>query len=108
MAEQSKLELIGIAQRQAQINFNNYNNYSTDNNYSTSHTRAKSDDITPVQGKGTGQYMDTRHGGGSYDIYGIASATGSGRLGNVGFNHYNENNGYEKPDTSKNIGQVSF
>lgn len=103
---QSQLELIAIAQRATLIPFNFYNSSSPNNNYSSTHTRAVSDQLTPVNGKGTGIYLDTANGGGSLDIYGIPSAAGSGRLGNVGFNYYNGTNIYTTPNTNGNIGQV--
>jgi hypothetical protein len=108
MAEQSKLEQIGITQRGTLIPFNFYNNVANGNGYSATHTRAKSDTETPVAGKGTGSYMDTSNGGGSLDVYGSSLAVGSGRLGNLTFNHYNQNAGYEHPDTSGNVGQVHW
>ena len=82
------------------------NHYNTNDNYSATHTRALSDKITPINGKGTGKFMDTNNGGGSLDIYGVPQAAGSGRLANLAVNQYKQNSGYEKPDTSANIGQV--
>lgn len=105
MSTQSKLELIAIAQRNVIIPFNTYNLEPTQN-YQSTHTRALSDNATPNYGKGTGVYLDTTNGGSSIDVNGIAAAAGSGRLGNVAFNEYNQNNGYTAPDTSSNIGQV--
>lgn len=107
MAEQSKLELVAIQQR-ATLLPNNYYNVESSNNYGPNHTRAKSDNTTPIQGKGTGVYMDSYNGGGSIDIYGSSTAIGSGRIGNITFNQYNTNNGYTHPNTSLNIGQISF
>lgn len=105
---QSKLEQIAIAQRANLLPFNYYNSADSNNNYSATHTRALSDDLTPVNGKGTGVYLDTANGGGSLDIYGIAQAAGSGRIGNITFNFYNSGNGYTTPDMSGNIGQVTI
>ncbi len=105
---QSKLEQIAITQRAALLPFNYYNSSDATNNYSATHTRALSDDTTPVNGKGTGTYLDTANGGGSLDIYGIPQAAGSGRLGNITFNYYNSSNGYSTPDTSGNVGQVTI
>ncbi len=105
---QSKLEQIAIQQRASLLPFNYYNSADSNNNYSATHTRAISDDVTPVNGKGTGLYLDTANGGGSLDIYGIPQAAGSGRIGNITFNFYNQNNGYGHPDTSGNIGQVTI
>jgi len=103
---QSKLEQIAIAQRGVLIPFNNYNSTADANNYSSTHTRALSDNETPVNGKGTGVFLDTENGGGSLDIYGIPNAMGSGRVGNVVFNQYNKNERYQNPDTSGNVGMV--
>ena len=102
---QSKLELIAIAQRNTLIPMNTYNVDSTQN-YKATHTRALSDDLTPENGKGTGQLLDTANGGSSTDIYGAAGISGSGRLASIATNQYNANNGYTAPDTSGNVGQV--
>lgn len=107
MANQSQLEIVAIQQR-ATLLPNNYYNSETSNNYSVTHTRAKSDNLTPIQGKGTGIYMDTYNGGGSIDVYGSSTLIGSGRIGNITFNQYNSNSGYQTPNTSGNIGQISF
>lgn len=107
MAEQSKLELVAIQQRATLLPSNVYNSESS-NNYGVNHTRAKSDSLTPVQGKGTGVYMDTYNGGGSIDVYGSSLYIGSGRIGNITFNQYNTNAGYTTPDTSANVGQITF
>lgn len=103
----NKLELIAIAQRNVIIPFNTYN-YNSAQNYGSTHTRALSDDLTPVNGKGTGVYMDIFNGGSSTDIYGAPNAIGSGRIGNTTFNQYNQGNGYTTPDTSANVGQVTI
>lgn len=102
---QSKLELIAIQQRNTIIPMNTYN-ADTTQNYRATHTRALSDDVTPVNGKGTGQILDTANGGSSADIYGVAGVSGSGRLASLATNQYNANNGYTAPDTSGNVGQV--
>lgn len=107
MPTQSKLELIAIAQRNTIIPMNTYNVDPTQN-YKSTHSRAMSDNATPVNGKGTGIYMDTMNGGSSVDINGIAAAAGSGRLGNQAFNQYSQGNGYTAPDTSANVGQVTI
>ena len=104
----SKLEEIGIAQRKSLVTNNTFNDEALPNNYSATHTRAKSDDITPVHGKGTGQSFDTANGGSSDDIHGVASAAGSGRIANVLKNEYNNGNDYHAPDMSGNIGQVTI
>jgi len=102
----TELEKAAIAARKQLIPRNTYNNEDANNNYSTTHTRAKSDETTPVNGKGTGVYLDTTNGGGSYDINGTPNAAGSGRIGNLTFNKYNDDNRYDHPDTSGNNGQV--
>lgn len=103
----NKLEQIAIAQRNTIIPINVYNSDPTQN-YKSTHTRALSDNETPINGKGTGVYMDTFNGGSSVDIYGAPNAAGSGRIGNTTFNQYNQSNGYTTPDTSGNIGQVTL
>lgn len=108
----NKLEEAAIATRINLITFNNYNNESDSNNYSATHTRAISDDTTPVAGKGTGIFLDTYNGGGSLDIYGVPNQSGSGRLAAIARNGatwgYTPDSYYVKPDTSNNIGQVTF
>lgn len=108
MAVQTKLELIGIQQRTTQLTSNYYNDSDVSNHYGPMHTRARSDQETPEAGKGTGIYMDTYNGGGSIDIYGSLNAVGSGRVGNLTFNDYNQTNGYETPNTASNVGQIRF
>lgn len=105
MAEQSELERIAIEQRNVLIPKNNYN-VGVSNNYSALHTRALSDQTTPINGKGTGIFMDTDNGGGSLDIYGDPAIAGSGRLNSLLVNEYNKTNGYKTPNTSLNVGQV--
>lgn len=104
----NKLEQAAIAARSTLIPINTYNSASDSNNYSATHTRALSDSETPVAGKGTGVFLDTNNGGGSMDIHGSPSAAGSGRLSNIGVNQYNGGNTYQHPDTSGNIGQITF
>jgi hypothetical protein len=70
MSGQSKLEEIAIAKRKELIAGNTYNSVSDTNKYSATHTRAMSDNTTPVNGKGTGVFLDTYNGGGSLDING--------------------------------------
>ena len=108
MATQSKLEQLAIAVRDGLVTRNTYNNADDANNYTDTHTRALSDQLTPVQGKGTGIFLDTYNGGGSVDINGTPNAVGSGRIKNVAFNQYNKDKVYENPDTSGNVGQNSF
>lgn len=104
----NKLEQAAIAARNALLPTNTYNNDTQGNEYSATHTRALSDQQTPVAGKGTGLFLDTYNGGGSLDVNGNPSVVGSGRIQNIGFNEYNTNNQYEHPDTSGNVGQFSF
>jgi hypothetical protein len=54
--------------------------------YSVINTRALSDTTTPIYGKGTGLFLDTANGGGSYDINGNIDYIGSGRLNAIGIN----------------------
>lgn len=81
----SNLELIGINERSGLITPNLYKQDWTVpsnlvNNYSVLHTRALSDTVTPIYGKGTGIFLDTTNGGGEYDINGNqVSFVGSGR-----------------------------
>lgn len=107
MSEQSKLERIAIEQRENLLPRNYYN--SNDGNlYSPTHTRAISDDETPAQGKGTGIYMDFDNGGSSVDKYGIAEEGKSGRTSNIAINDYNVDNGYDTPDMTGNVGQITY
>jgi hypothetical protein len=104
----NKLEQVALSERDALVTKNTYKGDDDSNNYSATHTRALSDQQTPVAGKGTGVFLDTYNGGGSLDINGSPDAAGSGRIQNKAFNQYNENNEYTKPDTSGNAGQVQF
>ncbi len=104
----NKLEQAAIAARNATLPINTYNDDSAGNEYSATHTRALSDQTTPVAGKGTGVFLDTYNGGGSLDVNGSPQAAGSGRLQNVATNEYNAINTYQHPDTSGNEGQFSF
>jgi len=108
MSEQSKLEKVALAVRDGLIARNIYNGADDANGYGPTHTRALSDQTTPVAGKGTGIFLDTYNGGGDYDINGHPNKPGSGRIKNKAMNQYNENKTYQKPDTSGNIGQVTF
>jgi hypothetical protein len=102
----NKLEEAAIAARQQLLTNNTFNNFDAPNNYSATHTNAKSDDLTPIQGKGTGVSFDSYNGGGYYDIYGHPNFAGSGRIGNTVINQFNEDNRYTTPDTTDNVGQV--
>lgn len=104
----NKLEEAAIAARNALITSNTYKGDDDSNNYTATHTRALSDEETPVNGKGTGIFLDTYNGGGSMDINGSPNAAGSGRIQNVASNVYNKDKEYTHPDTSGNQGQVSF
>ena len=102
----NQLEQIAIDRRNAILPINTYNASDNANQYGATHTRALSDSQTPVNGKGTGVFLDTANGGGSLDINGSPNAAGSGRLANVAVNEFNKDNQYVHPDTSGNVGQV--
>jgi hypothetical protein len=108
----NKLEQAAIATRNTLIAINNYDNVDDANNYTSTHTRALSDQQTPINGKGTGVFLDTYNGGGSLDIYGNAASAGSGRLAAFANNTstwgYGPTAYYQHPDTGGNIGQVTF
>jgi hypothetical protein len=108
----NKLEQAAINTRSTLIAINNYNSADNANNYGATHTRALSDETTPVYGKGTGVFLDTYNGGGSLDVYGVPSQGGSGRLAAIANNGstwgYTPNSYYTTPDTSGNVGQVTF
>ena len=104
----NKLEEIAIEARKQLLTKNTFNDDAKSNNYSATHTNALSDEATPANGKGTGISFDTANGGSHHDIYGVAHAAGSGRLGNVIKNQYAQDKPYEHPDTSENIGQVTI
>ena len=115
---QSPLEAAAIAQRAILIPINTYNNYAVANEYTATHTRALSDQTTPVYGKGSGQFLDIdNYGGvgGDYDINGNqALYVGSGLLPemtlNAGLWGYGPvglgDTPYVSPNTALNIGQV--
>lgn len=100
----NKLEEAAIQQRAALIPQNIYNSSDASQNYNVGHTNAISDG--DLKGKGTGIHLDTYNGGGDFDINGNPNIVGSGRIQNLVINQYNDDNGYEHPDTSGNIGQV--
>lgn len=106
------LEQIAIATRNTLIATNNYDNASNSNNYGATHTRALSDTLTPIYGKGTGVFLDTYNGGGDFDINGNPAAGGSGRLAAYANNGatwgYTPTTEYTAPDTSANVGQVTI
>ena len=106
------LEQAAISARNTLIAINNYDNVDGANNYTATHTRALSDQQTPVYGKGTGVFLDTYNGGGSFDLNGAPNAAGSGRLAayanNLSTWGYGPSAYYTAPDTSGNVGQVTF
>ena len=106
----NRLEQIAIAQRNVLIASNNYDNANPSNNYSATHTRALSDQATPIYGKGTGIFLDTYNGGGDVDINGNPVYGGSGRLAAFANNGstwgYTPSSNYTAPDTTGNVGQV--
>ena len=108
----NRLEAAAIATRSTLIAINNYDNVDQSNNYTATHTRALSDATTPVNGKGTGVFLDTYNGGGSLDVYGTAQWAGSGRIAAIANNGstwgYTPSTYYTAPDTSLNQGQVAF
>ena len=113
----NRLEQAAIAARDGLIASNTYNSVNQANNYGATHTRALSDQATPVYGKGNpnaplghalggGFYAVDGAVGGDLDINGNPSAVGSGRIQNVATNQYVYLNQYQAPDTSGNVGQV--
>lgn len=110
---QSALEIAAIAQRNFLIPANTYNNAASANEYSATHTRALADNLTPHYGKSTGQFLDiyNYNAGADWDIFGNqANSIGSGRnpafASNYGTWGYDNNHSYQRPDPSRNIGQV--
>ena len=98
MANQSKLEEAAILARQQLIARNEYNGSDDSNGYSANHPNAKSDGDN--KGRGTEAYLDTYNGGTERDE--IERITLKAK------NQYNADKGYQTPDTSANIGQVTF
>lgn len=110
---QSALEIAAIAQRNILIPTNVYNSSAAANQYSATHTRALADSLTPNYGKGTGQFLDIYNydAGAEWDKFGNqANSIGSGRnpafARNFGTWGYDNNNSYQRPDQSRNVGQV--
>lgn len=117
---QSPLEAAAITQRNMLMAISTYNNAAAANNYTATHTRALSDNTTPIYGKGSGQFLDIDNYdgvGGDWDKNGNQiNAVGSGRLpaialnasmwgyGPVGLGMQN----YQSPNTGANTGQVIF
>ena len=81
--KQSALEIAAIAARNATLPINTYNDVAPANYYTATHTRALSDKTTPVNGKGSGQFLDIENYagvGGDLDINGNqVTSVGSGR-----------------------------
>ncbi len=114
---QSPLEAAAIAARGVLIPINTYNNFAVANEYTATHTRAVSDSITPVYGKGSGLYLDIdNYGGvgGDLDVNGAVAYVGSGRNPELTLNSATWGYGpaglgmtnYVSPNTALNIGQV--
>ena len=115
---QNKLELAAIAARKALLPINTYNNDAVANEYTATHTRALSDQTTPIYGKGSGGFLDIdnyKGVGGDLDINGNqANAVGSGRIPAFALNASTWGYGptalgmqnYAHPDTTGNKGQV--
>lgn len=109
---QSNLEKAAIAARNLILPKNTYNSASPQNGYNATHTRAVADTTTPIQGKGTGNYLDINNygAGGDLDINGVPSIPGSGRksalIQNAATWGYAPVSPYQAPDTKGNIGQV--
>jgi len=103
MANRSKLDMLAEEARLKNITKNAFNGVADANQYSATHTKALSDSETPVQGKGTGVYMDTYHGGGDFDINGNPAIPGSGRMAAFANNlskwGYGPGSPYSAPDT---------
>lgn len=116
---QTRLEIAAIAARNTLIAINTYDSVAAANNYTATHTRALADTETPIQGKGTGNYLDIDNysAGGDFDINGNpATAVGSGRNPAIALNGATWGYGpvglglsnYQHPDTSANIGEVTI
>lgn len=115
---QSPLEAAAIAARGTLIPYNTYNNFASANSYGATHTRAISDQTTPVYGKGSGNFLDIQNYtgvGGEFDINGNpANSAGSGRNPQITLNAATWGYGpsavagsnYVIPDMSLNVGQV--
>jgi len=107
----TKLEQLAIVQRTNLTNPNYYNLdwklNNTINTYSLTHTRALSDNKTPVYGKGTGIFLDTINGGGSLDINGNPANGGLGRLSSFKLNTANWSYGPATPYSVTNTRALS-
>lgn len=113
---QTPLEAAAIIARNILIAQNTYDVIAS-NNYTATHTRALADNLTPVQGKGTGGFLDIDNyaAGGFFDISGYPLISiGSGRNPNMTLNNVTWGYGpaglgminYLTPNTSLNVGQV--
>jgi hypothetical protein len=105
MPEKSRLEIIAEEARKKLVVKNIYNGEDPANGYSDTHTRALSDQTTPVNGKGNGDYLNTYNyaqTGGEYDINGNPAYAGSGRNAALAYNEskwgYGPNNPYNAPN----------
>ena len=113
MSGQSKLEIIGIDQRNALLPKNDYNGIPG-NQYTSTHTRALADTATPEHGRGTGGDLDSENykAGTKTDIKGNPSVPGSGRnpaiANNVSTWGYGPKQPYSKPATTQNNGQAQI
>jgi hypothetical protein len=115
---QSPLEAAAIIARNTLIPINTYNNYAVANEYTATHTRALSDNTTPIYGKGSGQFLDIDNYagvGGDWDVNGNQlNSVGSGRNPQFALNGSTWGYGpaglgmtnYQHPNTSLNVGQV--
>jgi hypothetical protein len=115
---QSPLEAAAIAARNTLLPINTYNNAAVSNEYTATHTRAISDQSTPVYGKGSGQFLDIDNYsgvGGEWDKNGNqANSVGSGRNAAIALNGSTFGYGpaalgmtnYQHPNTGANLGQV--
>ena len=116
--KQSPLETAAIDARKNNIVKNTYNGEAQANSYTATHTRALSDNSTPIYGKGSGQFLDIDNYvnvGGDWDKNGNqANAVGSGRNPAMALNGSTWGYGpqglgmsnYTHPDTDANKGQV--
>lgn len=103
MPEESRLGMLANIARKNNITKNEFNGEADANNYTATHTKALSDQETPIKGKGTGVYLDTYNGGGDYDINGNPNYAGSGRNAAMANNSstwgYGPDSPYTAPDT---------
>jgi hypothetical protein len=102
----NKLENEALNQRASLIPLNTYNSSDASQKYGAGHPNALSDGDN--RGKGTNTYLDTYNGGADFDINGNPAIAGSGRVKNIASNQYDSDNGYQTPDTSGNVGQVTI